>query len=93
MGAGAASKAGLGETFEWKLSHALAVLLTQSKQDITRTDNDYTHSNILRGGLQVRFRYKELCTLYMLCLSGYAELFNRKGSIIFTFIVLYQKQR
>lgn len=64
MGAGAASKAGLGETFEWKPSHALAVLLAQSKQDITRTDNDYTHSNILRRGLQVRFRYKELCTLY-----------------------------
>lgn len=42
MGAGAASKAGLGETFSMKLSHALAVLLTQSKQDITRTDNNYT---------------------------------------------------
>ena len=42
MGAGAASKAGLGETFSMKLSHALAVLLAQSKQDITRTDNHYT---------------------------------------------------
>ena len=41
------------------------------KWDITGTDNYYTAlNNLLKGGSQVRYWYKELCTLYKLCPSA-----------------------
>ena len=74
MGAGAASKAGLGETFSMKLSHALAVLLAKCKQDITRTDNHYTNFKPSRKRFLCLWCGIKSCLPFIAMSVGYAEL-------------------